>query len=59
VDTSAGTCTSAALDAHPPAGQGAGWWQTWAFADNLHPTPFGQSLLAASVNRTLARAGWL
>jgi outer membrane lipase/esterase len=53
------SCTSAALDANPPAGFGAGWWQTWAFADNLHPTPFGQSLLASSVNRTLARAGWL
>jgi outer membrane lipase/esterase len=53
------TCTDAALDAHPPAGLTAGWWRTWAFADNLHPTPFGQSLLASSVNRTLARAGWL
>jgi len=52
-------CTSAALDAAPPAGLAAGWWRTWAFADPLHPTPFGHQLLAASVNRALARAGWL
>jgi phospholipase/lecithinase/hemolysin len=53
------SCTSAALDANPPAGLQAGWWRTWAFADPLHPTPFGHQLLAASVNRALARAGWL
>lgn len=53
------TCTSASLDAAPPAGLGAGWWQTWAFSDGFHPTPFGHRLLAASVSRALARAGWL
>lgn len=52
-------CTSAALDANPPAGLSAGWWRTWAFSDGFHPTPFGHQLLAASVNRALARAGWL
>ncbi|MBC7468808.1 MAG: phospholipase [Ramlibacter sp.] len=52
-------CTSAALDAAPPAGAAAGWWQTWAFSDGFHPTPFGHRLLAASVSRALARAGWL
>lgn len=52
-------CTSAALDAAPPAGAAAGWWQTWAFSDGFHPTPFGHRLLAASVARALARAGWL
>lgn len=53
-------CTDAALDAHPPAaGLGAGWWTTFAFSDGFHPTPFGHQLLAASVNRALARAGWL
>lgn len=52
-------CTDAALDAAPPAGAGAGWWQTWAFADGFHPTPYGHRLLAASVGRALARAGWL
>jgi phospholipase/lecithinase/hemolysin len=53
------TCTSAALDAAPPAGLTAGWWQTWAFSDGFHPTPYGHRLLAASISRALARAGWL
>ena len=53
------TCTSAALDANPPAGASAGWWQTYAFSDSFHPTPFGHHLLAASVSRAIARAGWL
>jgi phospholipase/lecithinase/hemolysin len=53
------TCTSAALDAAPPAGLSAGWWHTWAFSDSFHPTPFGHQLLAASVARAIARAGWL
>jgi phospholipase/lecithinase/hemolysin len=53
------TCTSAALDAAPPTGLAAGWWQTWAFSDGFHPTPFGHRLLAASVSRAIARAGWL
>lgn len=52
-------CTSAALDANPPAGLAPGWWRSWAFSDGFHPTPFGHQLLAASVNRALARAGWL
>jgi phospholipase/lecithinase/hemolysin len=53
------TCTSAALDAAPPTGLSAGWWHTWAFSDGFHPTPFGHRLLAASVARAIARAGWL
>ena len=52
-------CSSAALDADPPAGLRAGWWQTWAFSDNFHPTPLGHRLLADSVFRAMARAGWL
>jgi len=59
VTTEAAACTSAKLDAAPPPGLAAGWWQTWAFADGLHPTPFGHRLLASSVSRALARAGWL
>jgi outer membrane lipase/esterase len=55
----AARCTSAALDAAPPNGLGAGWWQTWAFSDGFHPTPYSDRLLAASVSRALARAGWL
>jgi phospholipase/lecithinase/hemolysin len=50
-------CLSTELDAVP--GKSAGWWKTYAFADGFHPTPYGHSLLAASVSRALARAGWL
>lgn len=53
------TCTSAALDAAPPAGATAGWWQAYAFSDSFHPTPFGHRLLASSVSRAIARAGWI
>ena len=54
-------CTSAALSAAPPAGVpgGADWWKSYAFSDGFHPTPYGHSLLATSVSRALARAGWL
>ena len=51
-------CTDAALDAAPPAGLAPGWWKTWAFSNEFHPSPRGHELLAASVERTLARAGW-
>lgn len=50
-------CLSTELDAM--SGKTAGWWKNYAFADGFHPTPFGHSLLAASVSRALARAGWL
>lgn len=51
------TCTSAALDA--TAGKTSGWWKSYAFSDGFHPTPYSHQLLAASVSRALARAGWL
>lgn len=50
-------CLSTELDA--VSGKTAGWWKNYAFADGFHPTPYGHSLLAASVSRALARAGWL
>lgn len=50
-------CLSTELDAM--AGKTAGWWKKYAFSDGFHPTPYGHSLLAASVSRALARAGWL
>lgn len=53
------TCVDAQLDAAPPAGASAGWWKTYLFANSFHPTPYGHQLLASSVARTLARAGWL
>lgn len=53
------TCVDAALDASPPAGASAGWWTTYLFSNGFHPTPYGHRLLAASVARAIARAGWL
>jgi phospholipase/lecithinase/hemolysin len=50
-------CTDAALDASPPAGLTAGWWKTWAFANEFHPSPRGHELLAATVEQALARGG--
>lgn len=52
-------CTSAALDAAPPEGLAAGWWRSWAFADDFHLTPYGHELLAATINRALVESGWL
>jgi outer membrane lipase/esterase len=53
-------CASILLDTtYLPTGKTPGWWKKYAFADGFHPTPYGHSLLAASVSRALARAGWL
>lgn len=51
-------CTDAALDASPPAGLTAGWWKTWFYSDEFHPSPRGHELLAATVLQALDRAGW-
>jgi phospholipase/lecithinase/hemolysin len=52
-------CVDATLDATPPTGATAGWWKNYLYANEFHPTPYGHQLLAASVSRALARAGWL
>lgn len=51
-------CTDAALDAAPPPGLAPGWWRTWYFSDEFHPSPRGHELIAATVLRALERAGW-
>jgi len=54
------TCTNAALDAAPPEGaSGAGWYDTWAFSDGFHPSPYGHQLLSQLISLTLAQKGWL
>ncbi len=53
------TCTDAALAANPPAGAAAGWWQSYAFSDGFHPTPYGHRLLGQLLSKSLATAGWL
>jgi phospholipase/lecithinase/hemolysin len=47
------TCVDANLDATLPA------WNTYLYSNSFHPTPYGHHLLASSVARALARAGWL
>jgi outer membrane lipase/esterase len=58
-DYSFTTCADAALNAAPPAGLAANWWQTYGFSDGFHPTPNGYKLLAQYVGLTLAKKGWL
>jgi outer membrane lipase/esterase len=56
------TCTATALSALPPpegAVGGTSWWETYAFADGFHPTPYGYQLLGQLVSKSLATAGWL
>lgn len=56
------TCTVTLLSAMaPPEGAtgGTDWWKTYAFADGLHPTPYGHQLLSQLVARSIAQAGWL
>ncbi|MDR2155542.1 MAG: phospholipase [Burkholderiaceae bacterium] len=53
------TCTAQALSANPPEGSLApDWWQTYAFADSFHPTPYGYQLMSQMVSEALAKAGW-
>ena len=52
------TCTDAALSATPPTGAAANWWQSYAFSDSFHPTPYGHDLLARRIMKSLADAGW-
>ena len=37
---------------------GPQWWTTYLFADNFHPTPYGDQLLANSFVKRLRQAGW-
>jgi phospholipase/lecithinase/hemolysin len=37
----------------------AGVTETWAFADTVHPTPYGYKLIAQLVDIEMAKKGWL
>ena len=53
-------CTSANMSAKIPAGEtSANWWQSYAYADYLHPSPALHKLIGQSINLQLAKAGWL
>lgn len=53
-------CTSTVLSARIPPGESSpDWWQSYAFANGFHPTPYGYQQMSQLVSRTLAQAGWL
>ncbi|MES2948849.1 MAG: SGNH/GDSL hydrolase family protein [Pseudomonadota bacterium] len=53
-------CNSASMSTNIPVGEtSANWWQSYAFADQFHPTPALHKLIAQSINLQLAKAGWL
>ena len=61
VPTVAAACTTTATSADALLTKfgASAWWQTYLFADNFHPTPYGHKLLAQLVTDRLAKAGWL
>jgi phospholipase/lecithinase/hemolysin len=52
------TCTADALFLNPPTGETGDWWQTYFWADDIHPTPLGHTLQSQIVARSLDTAGW-
>ena len=58
----AAACSDSAASAITPTAGATGastWWQTYLYADNFHPTPYGHQLLAQLVAKRLTEAGWL
>lgn len=56
------TCTAAALSAMTPPADSDGtanWWQSYAFSDSFHPTPYAHQQMGQLVSRSLSTAGWL
>ncbi|MGO3740638.1 SGNH/GDSL hydrolase family protein [Kerstersia sp.] len=51
-------CTDRYLDAHAPASQGSGWWQSYAFADGFHPSPLGHRVMAQAAADVIRAKGW-
>ena len=53
-------CTASNMSAHIPVGEtSANWWQSYAFADDFHPTPALHALIGNFIVQQLARVGWL
>ncbi len=54
------TCTTATFAGNAPVGADPStWWQSYAFSDGFHPTPYGHQLIGQVVSRELVRKGWL
>lgn len=56
-----GYCRDSTASTVTPTADNTGttWWQTYLYADNFHPTPYGHQLLAQLVAKRLTEAGWL
>jgi outer membrane lipase/esterase len=53
-------CNTSNLSSHIPVGETSGnWWQSYAFADDLHPTPALHSLIGSFILQQLVRVGWI
>ena len=53
-------CNSSNLSANIPLGETSStWWQSYAFADDLHPTPALHALIGSFVLQQMVRVGWI
>jgi phospholipase/lecithinase/hemolysin len=53
-------CNTSYLSSHIPVGDTSpNWWQSYAFADDLHPTPALHSLIGTYILQQLVRVGWI
>lgn len=53
-------CNTTNMSANIPPGETSpNWWQTYAFADNLHPTPALHGLIGTYILQQLVRVGWI
>jgi phospholipase/lecithinase/hemolysin len=53
-------CNSSNLSANVPVGETSpNWWQSYAFADDLHPTPALHSLIGTFLLQQMVGVGWI
>ena len=53
-------CNVTTLSSNIPVGETSpNWWQSYAFADDLHPTPGLHALIGSYVLQQLVRVGWI
>ena len=53
-------CNTSNMSSNIPVGETSpNWWQTYAFADDLHPTPALHALIGTYVLQQLVRVGWI
>lgn len=53
-------CNASNMSSHVPIGEtSSNWWQSYAFADDFHPTPALHGLIGGFVVQQLVRVGWI